>query len=89
VKWKALPSTTEHFHESHLLKLNCDKALHFLNWQPVLDFSNTVRFTAQWYEHYYQKTKQESHSTLDLTKKQILDYVDQAKQKGLPWAVQS
>ena len=31
------------YYESKLLKLNCDKALSLLNWQPTLDFKTTIR----------------------------------------------
>jgi CDP-glucose 4,6-dehydratase len=35
--------------EAGLLKLNCDKALHFLKWTPTLAFAETAELTAQWY----------------------------------------
>ena len=41
------------FYESGLLKLNCDKALHILNWHAVLDFEETVALTADWYRAFY------------------------------------
>lgn len=69
-----------HFHEAGLLKLNCDKALAQLQWQPVLDFSETVRFTATWYRQYYEGNKAD-----DLTRADILQYTERAKQKGLTW----
>ena len=39
--------------EAGLLKLNCDKALHHLNWHANWDFETTVRETALWYKRYY------------------------------------
>src|SRR5207247_1400897 len=45
---------TAQFHESGLLKLNCDKALALLGWRPVLDAAETVRLTAAWYAHFYR-----------------------------------
>jgi CDP-glucose 4,6-dehydratase len=30
------------FHEAGLLKLNCDKALGYLNWQATLDYKDTI-----------------------------------------------
>jgi len=39
-------------HEAGLLHLNCDKAIHFLGWQPVWDFDQTVFQTVEWYKGY-------------------------------------
>lgn len=36
-------------YESGLLKLNCDKALHFLSWKPIWDLDTTIKKTAEWY----------------------------------------
>src|SRR5665213_548961 len=63
------------FHEAGLLKLNCDKALYFLQWRPVLDFEGTARFTGKWYDHYYNNKKDISSYTLD----QIGEYTAEAK----------
>ena len=41
-------------YESGLLKLNCDKALHYLGWQAILPFHETVRMTMEWYRSYYE-----------------------------------
>ena len=30
------------FNESKLLKLNCDKALSLIGWEPTLDFKTTI-----------------------------------------------
>ena len=58
------------FHESNLLKLNCDKALHYLDWKSRLSFKETIEMTANWYSNYYiHKT-----SIIDFTKKQINFY---------------
>ena len=40
-------------YESNLLKLNCDKALHELGWNPVLNFSQTIELTANWYKTFF------------------------------------
>ena len=37
------PNEIPKFHEAGLLKLNCDKALFDLNWQPTLNFKETVK----------------------------------------------
>jgi CDP-glucose 4,6-dehydratase len=75
-----VPNTS--FHEAGLLKLNCDKALSYLQWKPVLDFAETARFTGEWYDTFYHK---KSDNLFDYTTKQIDEYVENAKQKKLAW----
>lgn len=43
--------------EAKLLKLDCSKALHYLNWSSCLDFSETVFYTSSWYERYLSTPK--------------------------------
>lgn len=43
--------------EAGLLKLNCDKALHLLQWAPALDFAETCRLTVEWYRAFYAKSR--------------------------------
>lgn len=54
VRWENVTGSEEQPYESGLLKLNCDKALHYLSWQAVLPFHETVRMTAEWYRSYYE-----------------------------------
>jgi CDP-glucose 4,6-dehydratase len=82
VRWRHTSTDRHGPYESGLLKLNCDKALHLLDWQPVLDFEQTIRFTVDWYRTYYQN----QDPMFDLTMSQIKAYTDQARHKGLPWA---
>lgn len=68
--------------EAGLLKLCCDKALHNLAWQPTLQFSETVSFTAKWYLHH-----QSSHENcLQFTKDQINQYIQLAEYRNVTWA---
>ena len=53
VKWDIKKEAVE-FHESGLLKLNCDLAHEILNWQPKLNFEETIKMTAMWYNNYYE-----------------------------------
>lgn len=71
------------FHEAGLLKLNCDKALFYLQWKPVLQFAETAEFTGAWYDTYYHK---KTDNLFAYTTQQIDAYVEKAKQKGLAWA---
>ncbi len=72
------------FHEAGLLKLNCDKALFYLQWKPVLEFEQTSRFTGAWYNHYYNSG---GTDLFEYTIGQIEEYTSLAKQKGLAWAL--
>lgn len=42
------------FHEAGLLKLNCDKALFELRWEPTLDYGSTTKLVSDWYRSYYK-----------------------------------
>lgn len=69
------------FHEAQLLKLNCDKASVSIDWEPNLDYSDTIKFTSEWYYNFY-------NNEVDLfnqTTCQIKDYVRNAKHKKLSW----
>jgi CDP-glucose 4,6-dehydratase len=39
-------------HESNYLRLDSSKARADLGWQPMLDFSQTINWTADWYKNY-------------------------------------
>lgn len=70
------------FHEAGLLKLNCDKAHTYLQWKPVLEFPETARFTASWYQEFYRDSK----SALPFTREQVNAYTTAARERGLKWA---
>jgi CDP-glucose 4,6-dehydratase len=83
--WESASTADQGPHESGLLKLNCDKALHHLNWRAAWDFAATVRETALWYRRFYEnQTPQESMREMSL--QQITRYVDNARKQGLTWA---
>ena len=82
VQWEDVSAQYGGPYESGLLKLNCDKALHHLNWRAVWDFDATVRETALWYRRYYE---QPSQSIADFSLGQIAAYVNAAKEQGLAW----
>jgi CDP-glucose 4,6-dehydratase len=83
VRWSDLSNKNETFHEAGLLKLNCDKALFDLKWQPTLDFEGTVLMTIEWYKEYYQNTEGDMH---DFTASQIYSYINCAKNNTVHWA---
>ena len=74
VKWEDVKEDKTGPYESGLLKLNCDKALHYLKWQASLNFEETVKLTADWYKHYYENPR----SIFEITTKQIKKYIKQS-----------
>ncbi len=81
-KWEFKQEKDSNKTESTLLKLNCDKALQMLQWSAVLDFSETIRMTGNWYQIFYN---QESTSIAATTSKQIEEYSEKATRLNLPW----
>jgi CDP-glucose 4,6-dehydratase len=82
ITWKDVSQREDHVHEANLLKLCCDKALHSLQWAPVLNFQETVKFTVNWYRHFYENQGSDIYS---LTTKQIQEYLAIAEKKGRKW----
>jgi len=68
--------------EASLLKLCCDKALFHLNWNPTLNFEETVEFTSEWYLNWANKHRE----TRSYTNDQIEKYESLAKERGIVWA---
>lgn len=80
---KYIVHQVSNFHEAGLLKLNCDKALHELQWKPTLAFEQTANFTSEWYRAHYNNDKVD---LLEFTKKQIQDYIAIATSINNAWA---
>jgi len=70
------------FEEAKLLKLNCDKALAYLNWHSTLHYDQTVKLITDWYKPFYI---QNEIDMLDLTLAQIKYYIAEATKQGLNW----
>ena len=71
VKWEVNVKNSDDLYESSLLKLNCDKALHYLKWHSCLSFSETIKLTVLWYKSFIEDPQNISYST----KKQINEYI--------------
>jgi CDP-glucose 4,6-dehydratase len=82
IKWKDVSSNYGGPYESGLLKLNCDKALHYLKWKAIWDFETTIKNTVMWYKSYYE----DNVDMKKLTENQINSYMSQAVQLNLEWA---
>ena len=54
------------FHESKYLSLNIRKASKELNWEPRLNFNETIRFTVNWYEKNLKKENMENFSNFQI-----------------------
>ena len=67
------------FPEAKLLKLDCSKAKEKLNWEPSLDFENTVNLTVDWYSNYGNS------DIKNLNKLQIEDFCNIANENKAPW----
>ena len=67
--WCPVKNNQDKFHESSLLKLNCDKALYMLDWKSSLGFNETIKYTAEWYKAYFEK-----QVISEITERQICDY---------------
>jgi CDP-glucose 4,6-dehydratase len=68
-------------HEAMLLNLSTDKAFHFLGWNSVWNFSQTVSRTVKWYHKEHGKVP-----AMELTADDIRAYSADAEACGLRWA---
>lgn len=84
VRWEDVSAQYGGPYESGLLKLNCDKAFHHLQWRATWEFEDTVRETALWYRCYYE---QSPASIAEFSLSQIAAYVVKAQNEGLSWAL--
>jgi CDP-glucose 4,6-dehydratase len=69
------------FHEAGLLKLNCDKALLALKWEPTLQLDECLRMTGEWYRRFYR----EDAGALDLMNEQLTAYEAFADKRDRIW----
>jgi CDP-glucose 4,6-dehydratase len=67
--------------EALLLKLSCDKALHYLKWSAVLQFKETVAFTVDWYRTWLKGEGQLYQYALG----QVDAYCQLARARGATW----
>jgi CDP-glucose 4,6-dehydratase len=80
-KWGTPENVQQIGSEAMLLKLSCDKALHYLNWKAVLNFPQTVDFTTSWYQNWFESKE----DIFNFSTSQIEKYCQLAKEKGLSW----
>jgi CDP-glucose 4,6-dehydratase len=68
--------------ESHILKLNWDKAYYELDWKPILNQEQTIKNVADWYRLY---SNQEIDDLYTASLGQIKDYVQLAADQKAKW----
>jgi hypothetical protein len=76
VRWEDVSAQYGGPYESGLLKLNCDKALHFLQWKATWDFEETVSKTVLWYRHFYEQPEKTIENPGKMIIKKILEEID-------------
>ncbi|MEM5386440.1 CDP-glucose 4,6-dehydratase [Paraburkholderia phymatum] len=76
IKWHT--TTQYHPHEARLLSLDSTKAHTLLRWQPVWDFDDALRHTAEWYRTWLASGEVVSVRQLD-------QYVEDAAAIGASW----
>ena len=69
------------FREATLLRLNCDKALLELRWNPTLSYRECIDMTGEW----YRRVLRNETAARDLTIQQIAQYEALASERGLDW----
>lgn len=82
VAWHTPQGFEQGSHEATLLKLSCDKVLFHLQWRAVLQFSEMVEFTVDWYRNWHAG-KADMH---EYARGQIDKYREIARERGLRWA---
>ena len=70
--------------EARLLRLDCSKAHHDLDWHALWTVPETLDSIIEWYVQYYHG----SNDMYLITKNQIERYTQEAMTKGLVWATQ-
>jgi CDP-glucose 4,6-dehydratase len=52
-----MPNTGKASHEAHLLQLSIEKAARKLKWQPALDSTSSINWTARWYKYWHEHNR--------------------------------
>ncbi len=69
------------YHEANLLKLDISKAFFNLKWQPIYKADEAINKSINWYKEYYQNNQ----DMLDITNKDINQYIEKAKELNIKW----
>jgi CDP-glucose 4,6-dehydratase len=66
--WKIVKTAKNKGKEAKLLNLNCSKAKKILKWKSILNFKETIRMVASWYEYYNLNPKSVGKKTISQIK---------------------
>ena len=80
MEWIDSSKGKEKLYEAKLLRLNCEKAMNHLKWEPILNFEETIELTVNWYKKYYS-----GNDIYDFTLSQIEEYSRKGKTRGAYW----
>ncbi len=80
VKWEV--DEKSEIYESQLLRLNCDKAFNYIKWMPVMSFKETIKYTSEWYQKFYNDPKNMQEFSIN----QIKEFTHLASLKNLSWS---
>jgi CDP-glucose 4,6-dehydratase len=82
-EWESGLSTEQAVpHEANFLKLDITRANNLLGWYPVHSVAEAVRATVEWYRELHDSARDAG----ELCLRQIDDYTEQARRRGLNWA---
>jgi CDP-glucose 4,6-dehydratase len=63
---------SDRLHETHYLKLDCNKAKSRLHWLPLLSLNEALKMTVEWYQIFLE----DKCNVLELTTRQIRSYME-------------
>lgn len=72
--------------EMPMLRLNGDKAAHYLQWSPVYTWEEALEETIDWFKAYQAGLSSPHLDLYNTCQKHILKYCQKAKDCKLPWA---
>ena len=77
IRWNDV-SVNKKLHESNILRLDCSKAFHHLQWSPVWNIETAIEKTATWYKQFYS-------DGLITTNNNIQEYISDAAARNAVW----
>ncbi len=83
--WKHLQIETPK-KETFLLRLNWEKAAHYLKWRPVYTWEDAVQETVSWFKAYAKEINNPNIDLYSICTQHIQDYTELAKQHRVAWA---
>jgi CDP-glucose 4,6-dehydratase len=72
--------------ETKLLRLSWEKAAQRLRWAPAYNWEEALASTVEWFKAYASRRSNPNIDLYDLCARQIRDYTEKAREKGIEWA---